>query len=85
MSIAWAVPKPAGSSEALTSVLSSLERLMQHSRRLTLEAANGGMAPVLLELLRRPSAQNALLLLEILRGMYEHTARPKASLWGGGG
>ena len=38
-----------------------------------------GLAPRVVELLRRPGATSALSLLQILKCMYEHHPRPKAS------
>ncbi|PRW61538.1 MAP3K epsilon kinase 1-like isoform X2 [Chlorella sorokiniana] len=74
---ATAASAAAGDGEQLQSLLAPLLRLLQRSPRLAVELAQNGLAPRVVELLRRPNATAALSLLQMLRAMYEHHPRPK--------
>ncbi len=46
---------------------------------MTVALAVGGLAPRVMELLKKPAAVTCLLLLAMLRTMYEHHPHPKVS------
>lgn len=67
----------AGDPQALNRLLGPLLRMLGRSPRLAAELAQNGLAPRVMELLKRPSPHTCRSLLAMLRVMYENHPRPK--------
>ena len=71
-----------GDFEALSRLLAPLLRLMGRSPRLCVALAQNGLAPRVMDLLKKPHAATCLSLLAMLRAMYEHHPAPKVGAGG---
>lgn len=66
----------AGDSEALARLLDSFLRILRRSPRVTVEVAEGGLGPLVAEMLRRASALTALNVLQLARALPSHKPSP---------
>ncbi|KAK9823005.1 hypothetical protein WJX81_005420 [Elliptochloris bilobata] len=67
----------AGDSEALARLLDSFLRVLRRSPKVTVEVAEGGLGPLVAEMLRRASALTALNVLQLVRVLYAAHPAPK--------
>ncbi|CAL8466918.1 g6454 [Coccomyxa elongata] len=73
----FAAYAPAGDSEALSRLLDAFLRILRRSPRITVEVGQGGLAPLVVDMLGRAGALTQLQLLQVLRALYEYAPRPK--------